>query len=330
MRKPTALLSIGGLLWIISVTAFGTTIFHAVNANQRHIETFHLNSEHVTPFITVNTENFVQIAVKMVITSSSLKPSVDNQQEMQYQFPFRYQIIDQNKNVFYQDETSISWDRGTRSISEKHVGNDKGKLTVETIFDKIKLPQPGKIQIIVLLNQDDIYSATAENIELIVYDNVYQHYPLIVTGVVAALTGMVIFISGLICLASRSTGSPKTSSSANQPPTDSSDRNWAMAIHLSAFSGYIIPFGGLFGPLIIWLTKRNQHVFIDHHGKEAVNFRISLLIYFIAAFLLCFVLIGFLFLFALAIMDIILTIIAAIKASDGEKYQYPLSIRFIK
>lgn len=330
MHKTTALLSIGDLLWIISVTAFGTVIFNAVNANQRHIETFLLNSEHVTPFIAVNTENSIQIAVKMVITSSSLKSSIDDQQDMQYQFPFRYQIVDHNQHVFHQQETSISWDRGTRSISEKHVGNDKGKLTVETSFDKIKLPKSGEIQVIASLTQDDIYFATVENIELIVYDNVYQHYPMIVTGVVAALSGMVIFISGLICLASRSDVSHKTNPSEDQSSTDDSDRNWAMIIHLSAFSGYIIPFGGLLGPLIIWLTKRNQHAFIEHHGKEAVNFCISLLIYFIASFLLCFVLVGFLFLFALAIMDIILTIISAIKASDGEKYQYPLAIRFIK
>ena len=162
------------------------------------------------------------------------------------------------------------------------------------------------------------------------YDNVYQYYPLIITGIITTIAGIIILILGLVCLANRSTEPHNADPGKNQEPVDGTDKNWAMGIHLSAFSGYIIPFGGLIGPLVIWLTKRNQHPFIDQHGKEAVNFRISLFIYFIAAFLLCFVLIGFLLIFALWLMDIILTIIAAVRASDGEEYHYPLSIRFIK
>jgi uncharacterized Tic20 family protein len=66
------------------------------------------------------------------------------------------------------------------------------------------------------------------------------------------------------------------------------------------------------------------------HGKEAVNFQISMLIYNCIAAVFCLVLIGFLFLAILWVLNAVLCIIAAIKASDGEFYRYPMTIRFIQ
>lgn len=107
-------------------------------------------------------------------------------------------------------------------------------------------------------------------------------------------------------------------------------KNWAMGIHLSAFSGFFIPFGGVLGPLIIWLVKRQDHPFINQHGVEAMNFRLCLLIYYAVAGLLTFVVIGFVLIPVIWLFDIICTIIAAVKANNGECYAYPLSIRFLR
>lgn len=109
----------------------------------------------------------------------------------------------------------------------------------------------------------------------------------------------------------------------------SEEKNWGMACHLAAFAGWIVPFGWILGPLVVWLIKRNQLSFVDEQGKEALNFQISLMIYGIVAGILCLILIGFLLLVALAILQIVCVIMAAIKASNGEDYRYPLTIRFI-
>jgi uncharacterized Tic20 family protein len=69
---------------------------------------------------------------------------------------------------------------------------------------------------------------------------------------------------------------------------------------------------------------------VDESGEEALNFQISMTIYFFLAALLVFVLIGFLLIFPLVIADIVLVIVAAVKTSSGEKFVYPLSIKFLR
>lgn len=107
-------------------------------------------------------------------------------------------------------------------------------------------------------------------------------------------------------------------------------RDWAMFIHFSSFAGYFSGIGFILAPLVMWLIKKEGNDFIDHHGKEAVNFQINLFIHGIIVFVLCFVLIGFLFLPVLLLSQAILAVVAGVKASEGVKYRYPLIIRFIK
>ena len=91
-----------------------------------------------------------------------------------------------------------------------------------------------------------------------------------------------------------------------------------------------IPFGNVLGPLIIWLWKKDVNPAVDLHGKEAVNFQISMSIYAIIAVLTMFILIGFVLIAAVIIADLVLIIIASLHASRGEFYRYPFTIRFIK
>ena len=108
-------------------------------------------------------------------------------------------------------------------------------------------------------------------------------------------------------------------------------RTWSAACHASALLGVFLHFPGhLIPPLVIWLAKRDESPEIDAQGKEAVNFQISMLIYNAIAAVFCLVLIGFLLLPILWVLNAVFVIIAAIKASDGEIYRYPLTIRFIQ
>lgn len=108
-------------------------------------------------------------------------------------------------------------------------------------------------------------------------------------------------------------------------------RTWAAFIHASALLGVVVHFPGhLLGPLILWLVKRDDAPELDAHGKEAVNFQISMLIYNVIAAFFCLILIGFFFLAVLWVLNAILVIIAAIQASDGKFYRYPMTIRFIQ
>jgi hypothetical protein len=107
------------------------------------------------------------------------------------------------------------------------------------------------------------------------------------------------------------------------------ERDWALFVHLSTFSGHVIPFGHIVGPLIIWCLKKDTMPFVNDQGKEAMNFQITMTLAFIVAALLILVVVGIVLLPAVWLFDIIVTIIAAVKANEGVAYRYPLSIRFI-
>ena len=79
----------------------------------------------------------------------------------------------------------------------------------------------------------------------------------------------------------------------------------------------------------MWLVKRGDSPEIDAHGKESLNFQLSMLIYDAIAAILCIVLIGIPILIVLWIMNTVFVIIASIRASEGQLYRYPLTIRFL-
>ncbi|WP_103866432.1 MULTISPECIES: DUF4870 domain-containing protein [Aquimarina] len=144
-------------------------------------------------------------------------------------------------------------------------------------------------------------------------------------------------------------------------------KNIATFMHLGTFSKYFFPFGNYIVPILLWVTNKEKSSFIDTHGKEAINFQLSILLYTVILGIFSFpffifnvfgdatisnlfhfndisinfseaggfrTLIGASFIGIIALigffLEIIFTISAALKANKGEDYKYPLSIRFIK
>jgi len=109
-----------------------------------------------------------------------------------------------------------------------------------------------------------------------------------------------------------------------------SERDWAMFCHLSAFAGYFFPLGGIIGPLICWISRKDESQWVDTNGKASLNFQLSLLLYMVLAIPLCFIKIGILILAFLGIFEVVCIVVASIKAAKGEYFKYPLSIPFIQ
>ena len=108
-------------------------------------------------------------------------------------------------------------------------------------------------------------------------------------------------------------------------------RTMAMLCHLVSLTVYVTAIGGILGPLIVWLLKKDEHPFIDRHGKEALNFNISIFIWTVIGVILlfCFFL-GLIILIPLTVFHIVCTIIATLKANNGEEFRYPLTFRLVK
>ncbi|MFE5323594.1 DUF4870 domain-containing protein [Paenibacillus sp. NPDC056579] len=104
----------------------------------------------------------------------------------------------------------------------------------------------------------------------------------------------------------------------------SEERNLALLAHILCL---IV---GVIAPLIIYLMKKDESAYVTEHAKESLNFQISMIIYSIIAGILCFAIIGFVLLPILGVFALIVIIIATIRASKGQHYEYPLTIRLVK
>lgn len=118
-----------------------------------------------------------------------------------------------------------------------------------------------------------------------------------------------------------------------QPPMGlqtQEQKQMGMFLHLSQLLNLVIPFAGVIIPIVLWQTKKEEMPALDAHGKMAVNWMISSFIYTIVSIPLMFILVGFLTFFAVIIMGIIFPIVAGVKANNGELWEYPLTIKFLK
>jgi uncharacterized Tic20 family protein len=147
--------------------------------------------------------------------------------------------------------------------------------------------------------------------------------------------------------------------------SENHEKNIATFIHLSTFSRFLIPFGNFIGPVVLWIANKEKSEFIDNHGKQAINFQMSILLYALILGLLTVPFFFFKFFSSLNFIDInafdgihlnisepspllylggglgalavigfilelVFIVVASLKARDGELYHYPLSINFLK
>jgi uncharacterized protein len=106
----------------------------------------------------------------------------------------------------------------------------------------------------------------------------------------------------------------------------SDERTFAILSHILA----IVPGIGIFGPLVIWLIKKDESPFVEANAKESLNFQLTMLIAYVVSWILVIVLIGVLLFFVIWLLNIILVIVASVKTSENKIYRYPFNLRLIK
>ena len=117
------------------------------------------------------------------------------------------------------------------------------------------------------------------------------------------------------------------------PEYNRDDKNMAVMVHLLPLLGFLFPGMSILVPLLIWLFKRDKSSYIEHHAREALNFQITIALVVAIWIALKLMLVGLLLLPLVPIIIIIVLILmirAALKASDGEYYLYPFSLRLVK
>jgi len=109
------------------------------------------------------------------------------------------------------------------------------------------------------------------------------------------------------------------------PPPRGNEKIWALLSHLSTFIG--MPF---LLPLVVFLAMKGDSVYVAENAREALNFHLSLLIYALCCLPLVWVLLGIPLLVVIGLASLVLAVVAAIKASDGGCYRYPLTLRLVR
>ena len=108
------------------------------------------------------------------------------------------------------------------------------------------------------------------------------------------------------------------------------EKQMGMFLHLSQLASLIVPVAGIILPIVLWQTQKDKMPALDAHGKMLANWMISSLIYAVISVILVFVIIGIFTLLGVIVMGIVFPIIGAVKANNGELWEYPLTIKFLK
>ena len=109
------------------------------------------------------------------------------------------------------------------------------------------------------------------------------------------------------------------------------ERTWAMAAHIGSLLGYVlIPFANVIVPLVIWLVKKDTMPFVADQAKESLNFQITATIALLVGMILIVFCIGWFVLIPAAIAGIVFSVIGGIKANDGIRYRYPVTLRLVQ
>jgi uncharacterized protein len=118
-----------------------------------------------------------------------------------------------------------------------------------------------------------------------------------------------------------------------QPPAylqTQDERQMGLFLHLSQLANLVFFPIGIVAPILLWQLNKEKMPALDAHGKMVANWMISSTIYAIVSIILVFVLVGILLLIALAVVAVVFPIIGAVKANNGELWEYPLRIKFLK
>ncbi len=105
---------------------------------------------------------------------------------------------------------------------------------------------------------------------------------------------------------------------------------FCMLMHLSQFAGAIVPLAGFIMPIVMWSTQKEKSEVIDAHGKNIVNFMLSISLYSVICLILSLIIIGIFGFIVLGIASLVFIIIGSVRANDGIIYEYPLTIKFFK
>jgi len=337
MSRATAiaLLLIGMFLFMGSCAPIAYVFYHEAGIDPSESVSLSGSSDEFTFQAIPNT--LARFTVQADISTASVQEdpdSLSDEYNARFKFPISYTVSDASSNVLVSEDVTMAWkDGGSISKSNEETSSTGGTLTASTNLEKFMVSDDGHVNIKIELSPDATYEASMASPQLHLYEDMIDNTWYITGGILMGLFGFILAMIGFIFAVTNS-----AQESIRQPALvqnvvverDKDINQKAMYIQLSAFAGYIIPFGSVIVPVVLWLIWRDKDPYIDEMGREAANFQLSMVLYYVISFVLCFIIIGFFLITAAFIFHLAFIIIGSIQASRGNHYRYPMIIRFIK
>ncbi|RKZ44056.1 MAG: hypothetical protein DRQ48_03580 [Gammaproteobacteria bacterium] len=340
MNRVTAiaLLLIGMLLFMGSCAPIGYVFYHEAAIDPAETVSLSGFSDEFTFQAIPNT--LARFTVQANVSTASVQEdpeSISDEYEARFKFPITYTVSDASGNILVSEDVMMAWkDGGSISKSNEETSSTGGTLTASTSLDKFTVPADGHVNINIELSPDSTYEASMAAPQLHLYGDMINNTWYITGGILMGFLGFVLAMVGFIFAVANSAQESIRQPALVQDITigegtrDKNINQLAMYIQLSAFAGYIIPLGSVIVPVILWMIWRDKDPYIDEMGREATNFQLSMILYYIISFVLCFIIIGFFLITAAFIFHIAFIITGSMQASRGVSYRYPMIIRFIK
>lgn len=342
MDKRTAivLFLIGMLLFLASCAPIAYVIYYATVIDPyASISLVEPDTFDEFPF-QASPGTLAQFKVEANIATSSVQEDPDNifdAYDARFRFPISYSITDAGGNLLVSEDVVMAWkDGGSISKSNEKTTSTGGTLTASISLNKFIVPTDGYFKISIKISSDRTYEASYVSAKLHLYEGLIDNTWYVVSGVFMFFIGFILAMLGFIFVITSATQASIQQQNSEQDIVlagelhDKNINQQAMFIQLSAFAGYIIPFGSIILPLVLWLGWREKDPYLDEMGREAVNFQLSMLLYYIICAVLFIVLIGMVLIFAVMIFHLTFIIVGAMQTSRGISYRYPMIIRFIR
>ena len=218
------------------------------------------------------------------------------------------------------DTQAASAQRSRPSIAQAGGGH----LTLNFAFPKFMAPADGRILLDAQLAGERHDGALLETAQIILNDDLGDHATDINFGVFMLLVGWIAAVVGVLTLM----GNPLPPLGAASAA--SSERRAAMRGHLLGLLVYPLPLLHLLVMAWWWVGGRGHSAFVEEHGREALNFQLSILVYLLIAFSLSLVVIGLLMLPVVVVFQLVMIIEGAVQARAGHRFRYPLTFRFLR
>jgi len=342
MNRTTAiaLLLIGMFLFLGSCVPIAYVIYHEAIVDPSNSYSLSEPGTSDEFSFQANPGTLARFKVEANITTSSVQEdseSISGEYDARFKFPISYTVSDTRGNVLVSEDVIMAWkDGGSISKSNEEATSIGGTLKALTSLDKFTVPAGGSFKLSIKISPDTTYEASYALPQLHLYEEVIDDTWYIVSGVVMFFVGFILAVIGFIFVIINA-----TKASIRQPALvqdivvdgearDKDINQKAMYIQLSAFTGYFIPLGSIIVPVVLWMIWQEKDPYIDEMGREAVNFQLTMLLYYIICTALFIFLIGLVLIFAAMIFHITFIIVGAVQTSRGASYRYPMIIRFIK